>query len=453
MTKRNQDSESAEIIESPSGLTFRHVAILLVAAIVLWAGVWWWQSQQKLPAAQLHLEAGYEALQAGKGSLAESEWIKAVEVEPKNLLAWQALGDFYLSTRQMAQAQQAYAVVAKLEPETPKIWSRLARADAALGDSVAARLHVDEALKRDADDVNALNIYSTLLLRSGNTEKRGEVLQHLAKLQPDNVTIVTKAADDLMRRRRYEEAAPLVERLLQLQPDSTSAYAMRGAMAFERSVKPEALRAAMKDFQKAIELNAANWVARWYLGRAYLRLNQNAAALRELKAVDAMGPADKNYLNDLAVAYQRTGDATQATALRRQFATAEQEQHKITELTKRLALEPDNFETNLQLGLLLLRSKNAGDASPLLNKALSLKPQNARAQQAVGELNTTYEQNLAAGLKALSEKNQAQAISHLSRAFALRPDDARTEQAIQKLAALAGASYEQALFAIERLSR
>ena len=439
--------------ENLSGLTFRHVAVLLVAAVALWAGVWWWQGQQQPPAAQVHLEAGYEALQAGKGSLAESEWMRAVEIEPKNLLAWQALGDFYLSTRQVSEAQQAYSVVAKLQPETPKIWSRLARTDAALGDTMAARAHVDEALKRDPDDVNALNIYSTLLLRVGNTDKRGEVLQHLAKLQPDNVTIITKAADDLMRRRRYDEAAPLVERLLQLQPDSSAAYAMRGAATFERNTKPEVLRAAMKDFQKAVDLNADNWVARWYLGRGYLRLNQPQEALRELKAVDVMGPADKNYLNDLAVAYQRTGDAERAATLRRQFAVAEQEQHKITELSKRLALGPDDFETNLQLGLLLLRSQNAGDATALLNKALALKPQDARAQQAVRELESVYEQSLRAGLQAVEQKNQAQAINHLARAFALRPEDARTNQAIQKLAALAGASYEQALFAVERLSR
>ena len=438
--------------ENPRGLTFRHVAVLLVAAAVLWAGVWW-QAQQRSTAAQVHLELGYEALKASKGSLAESEWMKAVEIEPKNLLAWQALGDFYLSTKQMNEAQQAYSVVAKLQPETPKIWSRLARADVALGDSMAARAHVGEALKRDADDVNALNIYSTLLLRVGNTEKRGEVLQHLAKLQSDNVTIVTKAADDLMRRRRYDEAAPLVKRLLQLQPDSSAAYAMRGAATFERNTKPEALRAAMQDFQKAVALNAANWVARWYLGRGYLRLNQTKEALRELKAVDAMGPADKNYLNDLAVAYQRNGDAALAATLRRQFADAEQEQHKITELTKRLALEPNDFDTNLQLGVRLLRSQKAGDATPLLNKALSLKPQNAEAQQAVRALEDSYEQSLSAALQAIAQKNQPQAINHLARSFALRPDDARTVAAVQKLATLAGVTYAQALFAIERLSR
>lgn len=431
----------------------RHAVPLIAAALLSWGGVWWWNAHQPASPVVSHLETGWAQYRVGRLEGAEKEWLRAVELDPKNAEAWEVLGDYYLATGQPEPAQRAYAVVARLNPQTPHLWTKMARLAVGVGDGASGRRLVEEALKRDANDVEALNILSTLLARSNEPRPRVEILQRLAKLRPDDVTVLTKTADALSRFRRYDEAAPLVERILKLDPRASAAYAMRGAAAYDRDTSEASMRQAVADFQQAIALSPANWVARLYLGRCYLRLQQPQQALDQLKRVDAMAPADKTYLNDLANAYQRSGQVAQAATLRRRFAEAAREKHDVEELQQRLGSEPNNFQTNLRLGQLLLRRKNPSGAAELLDRALKLRPQDAAAQKAVRALDSAYAQSLSTGLKALGQRNKPQAMLHLARALQLRPRDARTQNAIQSFAAASGVSFSQALSALEHLSQ
>lgn len=429
------------------------VVFLFVAAIGAWVGIWRWQSQQTPPLVERHLEEGARLFQAGQMPQAESEWLKAVELDPKNAATWEVLGDFYLATKQWNPALKSYAVVAKLQPESAHLPTKMARAETNTGNAGAARRHVEEALKRDPNDIEALNIQTTLLKRAGEDSRRAEVLLRLVKLKPDDALLLNKTADALMIQRRHTDAAPLVEKLLTLDPNSSSAYAMRGAIAFSRDASPASLQKAVADFKKAISLNDTHWVARWYLGRSYLRLNQPEPAVKELKIVDAIDPADKNYLNDLATAYQQSGQANLAAATRKRYAVAERQNHAITELRSRVAAAPEDFDANLQLGVLLLKSKNPDGAEDLLQKALKLKPQNAAALKAVRDLNADYLQQLKRGLQLLEAKKPAPAAPCIARALQLRPYDERTISGVQQLADASGINFYQTVFELERLAQ
>lgn len=418
-----------------------------------WGGVLWWQSRQPVSPVESHLEAGLRFFQAGRGAEAESEWLRAIEIDPKNATAWEVLGNYYLASSQWDPALKAYGVVATLNPTTPRLWTKMARAEANTGDSKGARLHVNAALQSDPDDVEALSILTTLLHRAGESGQRVEVLLRLVKIKPDDVTILNKTADALMMRRRYKEAAPLIDHLISLDSASSSAYSMRGAIAFNQDASSASLKKATTDFQKSIALNSANWVARWYLGRSYLRLNQPAPAIQALKLVDEMRPSDKNYLNDLATAYQLGGQPKQAAAVRQRFALAERQDHAIRELRSRLAAAPDDFDTTLKLGLLLLRSKNPDGAEDLLQKALKLKPHDAVTQRALRDLDADYRQQLQQGLKSLKAKQIQPAVISLSRMLQLRPYDQRTRAAVQQLSVVSGIGFYQTVAELERLAQ
>lgn len=434
-------------------LEIRHAIFCIVLAGLAWLGIWWWNYHQTTSPVEKHLEAGLRLFQNGQGAAAESEWLRAIEIDPKNATAWETLGNYYLSTGHWESSLKAYSVVAALNPKAHRLWTKVARAEANIGNAAEAHRHVDVALKSDPDDVEALSLLTTLLQREGESAKRVEVLLHLVKLQPKDVTVLNKTADALMMRRRYKEAAPLVDQLLSLSPNSSSAYAMRGAIVFNNDASTNSLQEATADFQKAVELNKNNWVARWYLGRSFLRLNQPQKAIGELKFVDLMNPSDKSYLNDLATAYQLNGYAKQATATRERFAIAERQMQAIRELRSRLAAAPNDFKTNFQLGLLLLQSKNPDGAEDLLKKALQLKPHDKATQQALLTLDKDYQQNLQRSLLYLNAKNLNHALPLLARVLQLRPQDERTKSAVQQLSVASGVGFYQTVSELEQIAQ
>jgi tetratricopeptide (TPR) repeat protein len=411
-----------------------------------------WQSRQEVPVADNHLELGWQRYREGRTSEAENEWLEAVRLSPKDITSWQALGDLYLSKGQWEPALKAYSVIAKLNKDTPDLWTKIARAEVRMGNASGARQAVEISLKKNPNDVEALNILSTLYLRAEESRNRTEVLQRLAKLKPDDVAVLTKAADALMIARRYAEAKPLVERILALNPQSSTALSMRGALIFNQESSPASMQRAITDFRAALNAQPSNWVARWYLGRCYLRQNKVKEALAELEKVDAVHPGNKRYLTDLAAAYQRDGQEKRAVATNERFASEERAVHDITELRSRLNAAPNDFESSLRLGQLLLASRKPDGALERLQTALKLRPKDARVQQALRSLEADYKRSLDAGLQSLRARKGEPALQNLSRVLQLKPQDPRTKKAIEELAAALRIDFYQAVRQLERVA-
>lgn len=437
--------------ERKSRLSAGQASAVLALAAASWGGVWWWQSHQAPAGADKHLEAGWLRYREGRIEQAESEWLEAVRISPKDDTAWEALGDLYLASGQWEPARKAYVVVAQLSKSKPHLWTKLASATVRMGDAAGARAAVDAALQSDPDDVEALNILSTLLMRAQESRQRTEVLQHLARLKPDDPAVLTKAADALMIARRYPEAKPLIDRILTLDPRSSVALSMRGAVIFKQETSPSGVQRALSDFRTAIALKPDNWVARWYLGRCYLRLNQPRQALEELRTVDAARPPDRSYMLDLAAAYQQSGQEKLAAVTREQFAAAERQGHAISELRSRRAASPNDFDANLQLGLRLLTSPYPAEVEDALQAALKLRPKDPQAQKAMRDLEADYARSLLQGLQNLHARKGMLALQHLSRALQLRPLDPRTRKAVEELAAALRISFYEAQLQLERL--
>ncbi len=412
-----------------------------LAVVVGGLSLWW--GTRSSPA-ERHLEAGAQLLQSGQDLAAEQEWRKAVRLEPDNVEAWELLGDYYQASHNWEAALEAFRQVLRLRPDTPDLQRRLAQCAAQAGDKAATQRHGEAALAQNPGDVVALKI----LVAAGEAgrrpgergdEKQLEYLQRLIELQPNDLLSVARLADALTIRRRYVEVRPLVERLLQANPSYAPALSMRGEALFNENPSPQGLAQAEADFKRALQLDPRDLVSRRYLGKLYLRKRESAKAVPHLEEMVRARPFDSSHLFELAEAYQQMGNAKKAAALRLRYAALQKESHEIQVLRSRLSVEPDNFNYNLQIGLLLLKSHHPADVGFYLDKAVKLRPADRRAKAALRQLERLYAQHLTAGLGALKSGEHKKADWHLSRAILLRPNDARTRQALQQLHATANA--------------
>lgn len=422
----------------------RNAVFVLVVAIVAWAVVWQWQARHA-PVLQ-HIDAGQKYFEQGRGGEAANEWRQAVQLDPQSATAWELLGDYYSSANNWPAARDTYGRVAHLRPETPKLFSRLAISAGQMGDVQAAQQHATEAIKRDPNDVDALYIVVTLLGQSGLDEPlRLKYLRRLAQLQPDNKEYLGLTADALILQRQFREAKPVVERLLKLDANFAAAYAMRGSIFLESETSPQSLVQAEADFRKTLELEPHNLQARRYLAKVLMRRARAPQAIQQLETVNRAQPRDITYLQELAAAYQQAGDMSKATLYRKRFALLEKQAQQVNVLKVHLEGHPTDFAATLQLGRLLLNSRDPKDAEKYVQKALSLRPGDARARAANLELERRYLTELKGAMQALQRRDYEKAGQQMSLAFLLRPYDERTRRAIQQIVAVSGAQLPQAI--------
>ncbi len=126
--------------------------------------------------------------------------------------------------------------------------------------------------------------------------------------------------------------------------------------------------AAGKWFTKAVELDPANALARFYLGRAQLSGKQFEEAVQSFTECLKLQPGNVNAADDLGLAYAALGKMEDAE---KGYRAA-------------LAIDSSASGPNLNLGALLLKSNRALEALPFLVQAVKLAPADPAAHRELG---------------------------------------------------------------------
>ena len=160
-----------------------------------------------------HTEYGKFLAQSNRNAEAETELRKAVEVGPADRNAHFMLASYYLVTRQLDKAEIAYKAVAALEPDKPEsqavladFYSAVSRSDDAVkiyqgilakspdylqgryrlaeilltkGDTQGASTQIEEALKKDNHDRQALLLRARLKMQGSQADKVKSAIEDL----------------------------------------------------------------------------------------------------------------------------------------------------------------------------------------------------------------------------------------------------------------------------------
>jgi tetratricopeptide (TPR) repeat protein len=326
----------------------------------------------------------------------------------------------------LAEAEKVYQQVLDIQPDQFDSLHLLGVILFQRGNPAAAVAQIDRALKRNPNDVAALNNRGNALLALRRFDKALASYDRALALRPAYADAQCNRGAALHALQRYDEALTACDRSIALQPDYAEAYSNRGNTLRSLRRHNEALEAC----DRALALVPDLAEAHCNRGSALHALRRFDEALASFDRALALRPAYADALCNRGAALhalQRYDEALAACdrsiALQPDYAEAYSNRGNTLRLLRRhdealeacdraLALVPDFAEAHCYRGSALHTLQRFDEALASFDRALALRPAYADALC-----------NRGATLHAL--KRYDEALAACDRSIALQPDYAQ----------------------------
>ena len=317
----------------------------------------------------------------GNLDLAISALESAIKTDPRFALGYAELGEAYRlqyrrdpNPKWLEEAAANCQRAAELNDRLPVIYVTLGSIHDQTGKHDLAVEEFQRALQLDPRNADALNGMGHAYESAGRIADAKAAYQKAAALRPDYWDGYNALGAFYSRQRRFDEAIPQFQRVVQLTPDNPQAYFNLGG-TYINTGDPAKFPLAEAALKKSIELGPS-YQAYANLGYMYLRQQRYAesAAITE-KAVQ-LNANDWIAWDNLARAYNWLGYTDKAA----------EAQDKELELLEQVAkLKPRDPQVQSVLGILYASKKLPEKAVPRLQAALALEPDNPEILSNVGE--------------------------------------------------------------------
>jgi tetratricopeptide (TPR) repeat protein len=424
-----------------------------------------------------YTEYGKFLIQADRGADAEAALRKAVEVEPTNRNSRFVLASFYLVTKQLDKAEEAYKALADLNQDKPegravlgdfysavnrqadaiKIYQeilakspdyvqgryRLSEIMLNSGDAKGAMAQIDELLKKDPRDRQALLLRARVHSQTGQTSEIKaaiEDLKEVLKQEPNSRAGLYFMAQADFSLGLVDEARVFAGNLERTYPDYLPAKLMQVqislAVGDAKSAQQLATDLLAKLAKATPDRDTSPQVLTVLTGKAYVsrgsalvQLGNTQAARQDFLAAKGITPQDTDSYVNLAVVSLLENKPEEAVGF---YEGA-------------LAVNPVSFSALNGLADLYLRQQQPDKALARVDQVLSANPNNPslhflkariygaqqNAQGSEAELRKTIELDpnyidaySALGALFVNTKQEDRAIAEFQKIVALRPDNA-----------------------------
>ena len=258
------------------------------------------------------------------------------------------------------QAIQDYELFLDMYPNVPQVRSNLAAALAGVGRYADAITQYKRALEKKSDPAVRLNL-ALAYYKSANFEQTVDELEKVRDADPANVQAVLLLADCDLRMGQNKKVIDLLGPMRRANPsDLGTAYLLGTALARDGQT------AQAQIVINQITSRGDSAEARLLMGTAKFAGRDFHGALADIKKAVEMNPNLPDVYSYYGLALLYTGDQTGS-------------QHAFQ---KELEHDPNNFDANLRMGLLLRVDQEYDRAMPYLQHALEVRP---------GDLSTRFE--------------------------------------------------------------
>jgi len=424
-----------------------------------------------------HTEYGKFLTQSNRPAEAEAELLKAVEVGPNDKNARFVLSSYYLVNRQFDKAEESFKALAALEPDKPEsqavladFYSSINRTDDAVkiyqdilskspdyfqgryrlgeillmrGDTQGANAQIEEALKKDKLDRQALLLRARMRAQGGQPENLKSAIEDLKEVlrqEPNSRTGLYFMAQVNFTLGLIEQARVFAADLEKNYPD----YLPAKLMQLQLNLASGDYRATMtlaSDLLSRLDKTApdrenspqllAEIREKTYLtrGTAQLQLKNVAGARKDFESAKSIAPNDPVVYNSLALVSLAENkpqdaitqfetalkvDATNFDALNgliTLYASNQQLDQAHARIDQALSVYPNLASLHYLKAQVYGFQRNAASVEAELNRALELDPNYLPAYSALGSL---Y----------INSQQEDRAIAEYRKIIALRPDNA-----------------------------
>jgi tetratricopeptide (TPR) repeat protein len=358
------------------------------------------------------------SLQAeGRAQAAIAPMKQAVAEEGRNAVLHDELGSLYALNRNWALAESQFATAVTLKDD-------LAAAHLHLGVTLNAEGKPgteDELMKAYSlapNDPGMALAVGKAISDAGNDERAAPILEHVVELDPDSVAARYQLALVLQRINRVPEAIDLFKQVAEAEPRNSEALTNLGLALAQAHHATEAI----PFLKRAIAVSADDVTAHQNLAAAYMQVNQVDDAIGELKIAIKLSPDSPQLHYDLGTAYKLQDDAVDA----------------IPELEKAEKLNPAGYEPAYVLGLLYMQIARYAEAAQQLDASLKLHPENGEGWATLGNVYNKLDRlpEAVVALREAIRQMPDQADSHLILAAVLvKQNDAAGAAQERKVAA------------------
>jgi tetratricopeptide (TPR) repeat protein len=202
-------------------------------------------------------------------------WQVAANLAPTDPNPRLALGAFYWARGDAESATQAFEKARSLAPDLPEAYNNLGLIYAQQGDHEQAIAAFRQALELEPGIATAEHNLGTSLQAAHNYDEAVGHYQTSLALGGPQVSTLLNMAIAYFEAGQPADAELVAHEALRLAPDLAPAYTVLGAAALEAR-QPEL---ALSELQRAVDLDAGNGQAHFYLGLAYKSLNQPTEAI------------------------------------------------------------------------------------------------------------------------------------------------------------------------------
>jgi tetratricopeptide (TPR) repeat protein len=365
----------------------RHCSLLILEFILIVIAIAAMAAQSppsRAAAIHEHLHQAEAYLRANDASSAVKEFEAVLTLDPNNAEAYANLGVIAFFQRDYRKASQNFRKALAIDPSLAKTQALLGISQERLGDASAGALlgksfaQLQDKQLRVKVGIELANLYQ----QRGDVERAVPVVQKLVDLDPDSVEIL------YMAQRLYQELAEdTLNKLAVLAPESAR---MQQVIA-ERDVNLDNLKGAIEHYRNALRIEPRLAGVHYELAEAILESAPNDA--------DTQAEAEK----ELAAAVANDGDSAKVQCEYGRIAILKGELDRAHEhYAEAFQLGPEDTEAQLGLGRVLMMLEKPQEAKKYLELAVHGDP-----------LNSAAHYQLAQDYKRLSMVSEAEKELHL----------------------------------------
>jgi len=301
-----------------------------------------------------------------------------VKADPGFALGFSALGEAYWAkyrldhdSRWIDEAERTCKRAAELNSQLPAVYVTLARVHNGKGQYNLALQEIQQALKLEPRDPDALLGEATVFASMGQEDKAETTYKKAAALRPQRWDGYYELGVFYYQQRRYTDAAAEFERVLEITPDNALAHATLGGMMqlLRKDVEAE------KHLKQSIELQPS-YAAYTNLGSLYYRERRWAESVAMTRKALEINDNDWRAWSNLGLAYEwlnRKSEADEAFRV------------ELTRLEKIATVSADDADVQVELGLMYSKWKLRAKAVPRVEAALALAPEDPSVLVCAGE--------------------------------------------------------------------
>ena len=311
---------------------------------------------------EIHNNLARIHVRAGDLDEAEAEFQKALALNPHDADALLGLSGLAAMKGNRGRAEHLVKVALATNPDFPPALAQLGdlRRDAGdLGECV--RLYREAVALHDASPGLYLGL-GDCLQRAGRYPEAEEVFTRALQLDPDSFVAIYNLGVTAFQQGREEEAIELYERALELDGQHPLAAATLNNLGTVHLDRGETERAIAR-WEEAVAASPAQFEARYNLASQYLDQGKVDAAIPLLEGAASLAPNHELLHTRLARAYMEKGRGEDA--------------YRALSLVRRLY--PENWFAPLGMAVLFAATERPEQAKPLLEDALRLGGDVARA--------------------------------------------------------------------------